>query len=77
MCSTDDSDGLLQKWCTFNLDVTGAVVALKTGLQIESVRQAAKEKTTSSVDQDQVDRYSLTLVIAFLCLIPGIHHGMS
>ena len=56
VCSIDLHDGLLQKRCTFNLDVTGAIVALKTGLQIEGVRQAAKEKTTSPVDQDQVDR---------------------
>lgn len=51
-----DNGGLLQKRCTFNLGLTDAIAALRTGLQSERLRQLAKEKTTVSVDQDQVDR---------------------
>ncbi|KAL8592605.1 hypothetical protein ACOMHN_026535 [Nucella lapillus] len=46
---------LLKKWCTFNLDLTDAIVALKTGLQIERTKQLAKRKTAENANQDQVD----------------------
>nr|KAG5700864.1 hypothetical protein BaRGS_012271 [Batillaria attramentaria] len=44
---------LLQKHCTFNLDLADAVVALKTGLQIERSRQKVKGHNKESANTDQ------------------------
>ncbi|XP_070181060.1 dual E2 ubiquitin-conjugating enzyme/E3 ubiquitin-protein ligase BIRC6-like isoform X3 [Littorina saxatilis] len=64
-----DISHILKKRCSFNLDSTDAIVAIKTGLQIE--RSKAREKTTDSANQDQVD----SRVVELKEELEGLSHG--